>query len=85
MKGDKQGGWRWVVAVSGVVAVVQLGLGILLQPHIKKRSKKDSNERLGGMGEHGEDTEGKSAPVASLRPHTHPYLICVCDQQQNLC
>ncbi|KAH8087986.1 general substrate transporter [Filobasidium floriforme] len=59
MKGDKQGGWRWVVAVSGVVAVVQFGLGILLQPHIKRRSKKDSNERLGGTGEHGEDAEAE--------------------------
>jgi SP family facilitated glucose transporter-like MFS transporter 3 len=72
MKGDKQGGWRWVVAVSGVMAVVQLGLGILLQPHIKKRSKKDLNERSGGTGEHGEDTEGKSAPVASLRHSLTP-------------
>lgn len=27
MKGDRPGGWRYVVLVSGVVAVLQLGIG----------------------------------------------------------
>jgi MFS family permease len=37
MRGDRRGGWRWVVAVSGFVAIAQMGLGMWLRPHIKTR------------------------------------------------
>lgn len=37
MKGDRRGGWRWVVGVSGLVAVVQLAAGWALKGWIEER------------------------------------------------
>lgn len=72
MKGDKKGGWRWVVAFSGIVALGQLALGSMLQPHIKRRTKKDSeaDERSENTSDRNGDLEGDSRPL--LHPPHQP-------------
>ena len=58
MKGDRNGGWRWVVVVSGIVAVAQLGVGMLLQPHIKLRLKGNPDEPRSAAPSRDDETEG---------------------------
>jgi MFS family permease len=58
MRGDRRGGWRYVVAFSGVIALAQMALGTFLKPHVSTRGDSEFQKQDAQQGD--EESEGKS-------------------------
>ena len=65
MRGDRRGGWRYVVAFSGVVAVAQMALGTFLKPHVSDREASQPPKQDRQQGD--EENEGQSGRSFLLR------------------